>query len=150
MKMGGNMEGDRILDLAYDGSGGVWLVGHQGSGAIAFGNTCLHTAYVAPGQACPSWSSSSYPDGSCPYKCAGPRFGQNFLVRVDSSGTVVHATSVGPNSGTENSNTMSYARAACDSSGNLYVAGEIGTDMTFRAGIHTVNTGAASKAVLFK
>ena len=45
---------------------------------------------------------------------------------------------------------MSYARAACDSSGNLYVAGEIGTDMTFRGGIHTVNTGAASKAVLFK
>ena len=45
---------------------------------------------------------------------------------------------------------MWNAHAACDSSGNLYVAGEIGVSMTFRAGSHTVSTGPDSNAVLFK
>lgn len=46
---------------------------------------------------------------------------------------------------------MWNAHAACDSSGNLYVAGEIGrASMTFRAGSHTVSMGADSNAVLFK
>ena len=149
MKIGGPAD-DRILDLAYDGSGGVWLVGHQMSGTMAVGNTCLSSALVPAGQSCPSWSSSSYPGGGCPSGCAGPRGGQNFLARIDSSGTVVHATSVGSNSGTARSDFMQTAHAACDSSGNLYVAGQIGVSMTFRAGSHTVSTGADSHAVLFK
>ena len=150
MKIGGPAD-DKILDLAYDGSGGVWLVGHQMSPFMAVGNTCLSSALVTAGQSCPDWSSSSYPDGSCPSGCAGPRGGGNFLARIDSSGTVVHATSVGSNSGTAWSDTMWNAHAACDSSGNLYVAGEIGrASMTFRAGSHTVSMGADSNAVLFK
>ena len=130
-----------------DGSGGVWLVGQQGSSVskLGLGSYCL-SLYVPYGT-CGSWSTSTHPNGDCPFECGGSTSGTtgyNFLARIDASGNVVYATSFGSASSSPG---LDSAQAASDSSGNLFVVAKTSSSgLTYYAGSHTVSTWRPSLA----
>ena len=144
----------QALAVTDDGSGGVWLLGKQGLGwpRLGLGSFCLGNT-VGSGGTCPTWSLSTHPSGDCPTDCVSSdttssALGHMFLARIDGSGNVVHAASIG---GIAVDMAPWTAYAASDSSGNLFVAAKNGGAYAIhRFGSHTVTPTANSPSYLFK